>query len=339
MQISMKVLMMNMKMHYLLNIAKKLYPFKQDIKTSSHIYIYANRKNSGDFLSAKGVKLAVGVEAPEHVIEKNLPNLKTILEANQDIKLIIGGGGLLKDSFEEFWRIVLLSGTRYVCFGIGICDIKGQNSFLTDDILRKVIANAQMVWVRDSRTSALIENKYGLTVQRILCPSVFYIHRKYAATDKKKTVHGDKPRLLYTHHRKLVRTAKKGDDFIRNMVRQICKTNGFVFSEVDNICRNPARLLKQYANADIIINTRLHGCIFSYALDKPFVAISADTKIDSFVYDYCNADVLDIKQITLEKINNAIHQNMCLSPRKGDFLSNIKGITDAGNIVRTFLSQ
>lgn len=326
-------------MQYLLNIAKKLNPFKHNIKKSSvHVYIYANRKNAGDFLSAKGVKLAVGVEAPEHVIEENLPNLKTILEANQDIKLIIGGGGLLKDSFEEFWKMVLSSGAKYVCFGIGVCDVKGQNSLLSDEIFGKIITSAEQVWVRDSRTAMLIESKYGVKVQRVLCPSVFYIYKAYAGSDY-KTKLNNRPRLLYSHHKKLVRTAKKGDDFIRDIVKQICKSNGFIFSEVDNICRNPDRLLKQYANADIIVNTRLHGCIFSYALDKPFVAISADTKIESFVYDYCNAEVLDIEQLTLDKLNNAIQQRIYSSPRKDDFLYNIQRIIDAGNAVRSLLSQ
>jgi polysaccharide pyruvyl transferase WcaK-like protein len=262
--------------------------------------------------------------------------LKSILESHKKIKLIIGGGGLLKDSFEEFWRTVLLSGAKYVCFGIGVCDIKGQNSLLPDDIFREVITKAERLWVRDSRTSMLIEKKFGLKVQSVLCPSVLYIHKKYSESDYKKKQRNS-PVLLYTHHKKLVRSLNKGDDFIRNIIKQICNNEGFIFSEVDNITGNANKLLKQYADADFIINTRLHGCVFSYALDKPFVAISADTKIDSFVHDYCNATVLDMEHLTTEKLAKAIQQRMNSSPRKSDFQQNIEEIKRAGNLIKTFL--
>ncbi len=326
-------------MQYLLNTAKKLNPFINKLeKLPEFLYIYANRKNAGDFLSAQGIKLAVGLNGREQVIEKELNNLKNILESNKSTKLIIGGGGLLKDSFEEFWRIVLLSGAKYVCFGIGVCDIKGQNNLLPDNIFRKVIANAEQAWVRDSRTLMLIEEKFEVKVQRVICPSVLYIHKKCLESEYKQKSR-NRPVLLYTHHKKLVRTANKGDDFIRKIVKQICNNERFIFSEVDNITRNADKLLRQYANSDIIVNTRLHGCVFSYALDKPFVAISADTKVDSFVHDYCNADVIDVKQLTIESLTQAIQRRMNSSPRKDDFLSNIEGIKETGRIVRGFLSK
>jgi hypothetical protein len=62
---------------YLLNIAKKLNQFNQNINKSTELlYIYANSKNAGDFLSAKGIQLAVGIDAPQHCIEKKLYDFK-----------------------------------------------------------------------------------------------------------------------------------------------------------------------------------------------------------------------------------------------------------------------
>jgi exopolysaccharide biosynthesis predicted pyruvyltransferase EpsI len=325
-------------MQYLLTIAKKLNSFKQNIKQSSvHIYIYANRKNAGDFLSAKGIKMAVGINGKEEVIEKNLNKLKNTFEKNKDLKLIIGGGGLLKNSFEEFWQTVLHFNLKYVCFGIGVCDIKGQNSLLPDEIFKEVVINAENFWARDSRTSMIIESKYGVKTKQVLCPSVLYIYKKYGNLNYKRF--GTKPILLYSHHKGLLRASKKEDNFIRNVLKKICKNNNFIFLEVDNICKNPDTLLKQYITADIIVSTRLHGCIFSYALNKPFIAISADLKIESFVHDYCDAEVFDVNEITEERLNRAVNQKIYSSPRKEDFLYNVHKIIDAGNAIRTSLFE
>jgi len=94
-------------MRYLLNTAKKLYPFKQHIKTSGPIYVYANQKNAGDFLSAKGVKLAVGIGGTDCIIEDNNFNSLITNHRNKRLKLLIGGGGLLIRTFESFWHMLL----------------------------------------------------------------------------------------------------------------------------------------------------------------------------------------------------------------------------------------
>ena len=316
----------------LLNAIKRLYPAAEKGAGQHPVYVFANRRNAGDLLSAKGVRLAVGLKGEDYLIEENNPRRISELSARQEALLIIGGGGLFMDAFSPFWEATVASGIKYVLFGVGVCDIRGKKSLPPDSLLRSVVAGAERIWMRDSRSVTLVEDICGVSPSRVLCPSVYYITQKCPARNERRR--GDKSRVLYVHHRKLVQAAGRGEDFVRDIVRQVCSINGFDFSEVDNICRNPDRLLEKYDRSDIIVSTRLHGCIFSYALNKPFIAVSADNKIDSFADDYCDAAVVEMKDISPDIVNTLLQQRGSIMPRKDTFSSCLEGIKDAGEIIR-----
>ena len=322
----------------LLNALRKLYPFEGKADITRPVYVFANRRNAGDLLSAKGVKLAVGVKGTDYIIEGNSPQqfLKSFVGKN--VRLIIGGGGLFMDTFSPFWEATISSGIKYVLFGVGVCDIRGKKSLPPDSLLRSIVLCAEKIWVRDSRSVTLIENICGIKPSSVICPSVYYVHQKYPAPLKRNE--GSRPRVLYVHHRKLVRTANRGEDFVKNIVQEVCSLDGFDFSETDNICRNPDRLLEKYIRSDIIVSTRLHGCVFSYALNKPFIAISADNKIDSFIDDYCNAVVVEMKNLSPDILNKLVGQRLSILPRKETFPSYLEGIKNAGELIkRLFINE
>ena len=312
---------------YLMKFLKKIPHSQEHLDFSLPIYVYANRKNAGDFLSARGVKTAVGIEGTDLLIEDN--HLQVFLKhhGEKKAKMIIGGGGLLKDTFQPFWEMILSSKARYFIFGVGVCDIKTKGSLLPDEVFRNVILKAKAVYVRDSWTSSLIETKFGIKVHQILCPSILDIYSRFQCCQKRWP---KQPKLLYVHHKKLIQLSNHSEYFVRDIVKNICTMNKFIFLEVDNICRNPDILLQQYIHADFIISTRLHGCVFSYALNKPFIAISADHKIDSFVHDYCNSSVLDINKLSLDSLNDIIHFGLSIPPRKDDFSLHLDTIKRAG---------
>lgn len=297
------------------------------------VYVYANRKNAGDLLSAKGVQSVVGLKGQEYIIEGNDTRkfLKSFREKN--VKLIIGGGGLLHKAFADFWQALVLSQMQYLLFGIGMCDIKTKNSMLPDMLLRQVISGAEHIWVRDSASAALLEDRCGRKPSTIPCPSIHYIVKKYASLAG-ENVKSRRQTLLYVHHRKLVHTADRSDDFVRNIARKICDDNAFLFTETDNICSDPSKLLLKYLQADFIISTRLHGCIFSYALNKPFIAISADRKIDAFVHDYCNASVFDMHELMPTRLRSAATMDALQPPRRDDFPILMQEIEKAGEFIR-----
>ena len=317
----------------LLRFLKERHPLKKSSAISGPVYVYANQKNAGDLLSAKGIQAAVGVEGAEYLIEDGRPHNFLRSEKVKQRKLIIGGGGLLMDVFEPFWQELLSSGSGYMLFGVGACNIRGRARLLPDKLLKDIVLNAWHVQVRDSMTADLIEAACGIKPLRTLCPSVYYVINKYNATPVKKDKRC-RTKLLYVHHRKLVETAGQGENFVKDMVKTICRLNDFIFVETDNMSGNIDKLMGRYINSDIIISTRLHGCIFSYALNKPFVAVSADSKIDSFAHDYCSSAATDINRISADMLNSIVLQRLSLSPRRDDFLSFVEEIRLAGEFIK-----
>jgi hypothetical protein len=317
----------------LLNTLKERYYFRKASGQACPVYVYANRKNAGDFLSAKGIQAVVGLKGPEYLIEGN--DMQTFLKSFRDknVNLIIGGGGLLHGAFADFWEALELSGKPYLLFGIGVCDIKNRNSLLAETLLKQVILRAEHAWVRDSLTADLFHRICGRKPYTVLCPSVHYIVKHYASLVEKKVKSG-KQTILYVHHRKLVHASGQREDYVRDAVRKICEHQGFMFKETDNVGSDPEKLLLKYLHADIIVSTRLHGCIFSYALNKPFIAVSADRKIDSFVHDYCNAPLLEMHELTADSLCSALGNAVLRLPRRDDFPILLDGIEKTGAFIR-----
>ena len=64
---------------------------------------------------------------------------------------------------------------------------------------------------------------------------------------------------------------------------------------------------------DAIISIRLHGNILAYILNKPFLALSYDKKIDNFMQDINNDNIIDLKNFNkegfFEKLNNFLYKS------------------------------
>ncbi|MDD4890407.1 MAG: hypothetical protein PHU85_10800 [Phycisphaerae bacterium] len=251
-------------------------------------YCCANRLNVGDYLSMLGVERLMGLPGRElYMEEKGLFNRRTFhgklarIQAEDD--LLIGGGGLLKDSFERYWRDILRLHEerrfRMCLFGVGTCEPKrpGADAGLPQNIIDAIFDRARIAYIRPPLDRLGAGGKARVT----LCPSIGYL------ADRAADAHSSPPephnRLLYVAHARLAGPSQT--DRIRTALQDFCKERRWGYDETDNRVSRTCDLtciLGKYEAASHVVTSRLHGYIISRALRKRVVAISADRKIDAF---------------------------------------------------------
>src|SRR5688500_17280559 len=107
-------------------------------------HVFANRSNIGDWLSARAIQTLIG-DAPISEYLCDEPFIPTTLErlrhAEPQDLIVIGGGGLFMDYFEEFWIGFRIIAERvpFVIWGVGCCDMKRQNSRLPMPLLEEIV--------------------------------------------------------------------------------------------------------------------------------------------------------------------------------------------------------
>ena len=133
------------------------------IGNSPVAYIYANKRNVGDYISYCGIRQLVGLDGPElfsspewsQSLQIHLNNIK---ERNPECILVIGGGGLLQPVFIPFWNIILNSELRFIALGIGLNHMKGRE-VLDQAIIDNIISKSEFFSVRDDSTLNNISNE------------------------------------------------------------------------------------------------------------------------------------------------------------------------------------
>jgi polysaccharide pyruvyl transferase WcaK-like protein len=242
-------------------------------------HVFACKSNIGDWLSARAIQVLL---APLPVVEHlcDAPFRDRALSALQRLSptdtIVIGGGGLLMDYFDPFWAALLPIAARVptVIWGVGLCDHEHGESRPDRSVVQSVFAAAKVASVRDDLTVAFLD---GRVEGPVACPSMTLLSPAAAA----------RPGVLHVHHRGL----GTEDRYlaIRSTLAEFAASVGGALDELNNrIPDGDARamdaMLDRYRAADVVVSSRLHGCIIAVALGKKTLAIPGDRKVESFMH-------------------------------------------------------
>lgn len=255
-------------------------------KSPNIVYVFANKRNIGDFISHLGVKHIVGQEGPFMLcspVGKMLykSHINSLKKYSPDTHLVIGGGGLLQGVFTDFWTTVLASGLRYSLVGVGINKMSGRTN-LSDDLLSDIIINADIVSIRDQLTFDEISN-HRSDIKINVCPSVNYVK-----SIKHSLVTKPQQRLLHMIHPSDLRLAGIDKIELTDVVKTIAMKLNLHYEEFSNMGNDHLQALELVNSSSLVITSRLHGAIMSYALETPFIAIYCDDKVQSFIETHTN---------------------------------------------------
>lgn len=244
-------------------------------------HVFANRSNIGDWLSALAIRSLINQPTKEHLcdgsyIEETLQELAMLSPSDF---VIIGGGGLWMDYFTPFWTgfRALRGKVRYALWGVGVCSHKDRltSSCANPDLLRDLVEHSEACSVRDVLSSRHVAPSKA---QVIPCPAINWIRRN-ASKWNGNVLCVEHPDLLSEQDIRRVRT----------VARSYAEATGRKFEVTRNII--PAGhygelhdILLAYDAADVVVTSRLHGCIIGLACGKKVVAVSNDKKIESFMY-------------------------------------------------------
>ncbi len=240
-------------------------------------HVFACKSNVGDWLSARAIQALL---APDDVIEylcdePFIPDTLAQLERVQPTDVVvIGGGGLFMDYFTPFWDGLLrMDPWPQVCiWGVGYCDIKDRPSRAPDGLLRRVVQRSTLCYVRDELTRAYLAGE-SLPAP-IPCPAISAVPSSTR-----------QPQVLHAMDYAVVGEA--GYEATRAAATEFASRTGRGYSETNNLIPDGdeaalAHLLNLYS-ADVLVSSRLHGCIIGLASGCSVVAIAGDRKVESFM--------------------------------------------------------
>jgi polysaccharide pyruvyl transferase WcaK-like protein len=74
---------------------------------------------------------------------------------------------------------------------------------------------------------------------------------------------------------------------MRAKAQAVAEATGRTYRETSNRFENGEAGLEQtlraYERSDLVLSSRLHGCVMAFAMGRPALAVSGDGKIDSFM--------------------------------------------------------
>ena len=241
-------------------------------------HVFANRSNVGDWLSARGIQsLLDPPEITEHLCDQPFidETLAALAAANQQDLIVIGGGGLFMDYFEPFWEGFSEIATRvpFCIWGVGYCDMKRENSRPTQKLIEKIVELSRFCVVRDELTRKYLSR--CKIRPPVACPTVTVIE-----------VQPQQYGLLHVDAYDNV--GPKIYEEMNLVGRKFAAQTRRPFREINNIIsggRQSALLntLNLFAQADLVLSGRLHGCIIALAMGRKVLAVSGDRKIESFM--------------------------------------------------------
>ncbi|MCA9050709.1 MAG: polysaccharide pyruvyl transferase family protein [Planctomycetaceae bacterium] len=226
--------------------------------------------------------------------------------------VFIGGGGLLHRNFDPFWEEIVKLQIPLILFGIGINCIPGQREETADGTMQRIAAAADFVHVRDRYTKSRLQEANGrLDICEGLCPSVNFLISRTARIPQSGS------HLFHVMHPTDLRMAGIDSEQLRRNLRTLANQMGLVYEEATHMSGCTNSLLKKYARAGLVVSSRLHGCIFSFAMGKPWIAIGCDQKVRHFTESHCpeahvlGRDDLINDGLTLELANSIRNGSIC----------------------------
>jgi hypothetical protein len=255
------------------------------------VYIYANKRNVGDYISHLGVKTIVNIDGPSSFCSPAyLKQLEKYRSRNPDVMLVIGGGGLFLDAFTEFWNLVLATKLKYCVVGVGITKMYGRKE-MPPHTLKNVIASASYALVRDSESiNRLGSYAQSGSVMMSVCPYLNCFSRAFW----NKASHNNRL-LLHMVHPSDLRLAETQLDIITRNLKAIATKLGLTYAEHSNMSANHKKCLHGVRNARIAVSIRLHRCIMSYGMGILFLPLYCDYKMESFVMTPAKVNGIEAK--------------------------------------------
>lgn len=245
-------------------------------------HVFANRSNIGDWLSARGIQRLLREFEPDLEIIEHLCDLPFVADtlarleqAQPDELIVVGGGGLFMDYFEPFWRGFepLAGRRRVVLWGVGYVDLKAERSHPSGNLLRRIVARAELAVVRDDLTRDLL----GLDLPAsIPCPSLAVVVDDHPAEQG----------VLHVNNYSTV--GAEAYDAMRAAGERFAGESGRTFRETNNRIEpgredDLAAVLDRYRRSDLVLSSALHGCVIAAAMGRPVLAVSGDRKIEGFM--------------------------------------------------------
>lgn len=257
-------------------------------------HIYANQSNIGDWLSAIGIQSLLARE-PITELFCDAPfvadTLAALAVASKGDAVVVGGGGLFMDYFTPFWegmRAIVESVPTYL-WGVGYCDLKSEPSRVPTILLAEIVARSRLCFVRDELTRSYLAS--CKLPDPVPCPSLCTVDPPEPAGHA----------LLHVDNYTTAGAA--AFDVMDATGRQFAAQTGRPYLRTNNRIQPGSRdelkaTLERYAQADLILSSALHGCVLGLAMGRKVLAVSGDTKIESFMQAAGLGDwVLDIDEL------------------------------------------
>jgi polysaccharide pyruvyl transferase WcaK-like protein len=242
-------------------------------------HVYANQSNAGDWLSARGIQSLLGLPAVrEHFCDQPFvaETLAALRQAGPQDFIVIGGGGLFMDYFVPFWEGFRSVADRvpFAIWGAGCCDRKCQPTRPPLKLVSEIVRRSRLCVVRDELTRELLA---GCKLPPpVICPTVAAVPARGGA----------QPRLLHVDHYDNVgaevyeRMVREAEEFAGRTGRSYRQTNNLIPAGHNGALQ---KTLELYASADLVLTSRLHGCIIGLATGRRVLAVSGDRKVESLM--------------------------------------------------------
>lgn len=256
-------------------------------------HLYANRSNIGDWLSAKGIqKLLSPLPVTECLCDEPFveETMRVLSSATKDDLVVIGGGGLLMDYFEPFWKAFIPVSKRvpYCLWGVGYCDHKRQKTLPAKALINEIVKNSRLCVVRDEMTWSHLNG--GCLPAPVICPSVVMID----PLPKKETGLLHVANFSSVGERAYERMRQDLQAFADKYGRTYRETNNRIAKDSD---KEMADCLLRYQKSEWVVSSGLHGCIIGLCMGLKVLAVSADRKIEGFMQAVGLKDwVLDVQE-------------------------------------------
>ena len=178
--------------------------------------------------------------------------------------------------FAPFWEGFRAIAARvpFGLWGVGYCDLKHGSSRADAGLLAGIVQRSRLCIVRDALTHAHL--RQCLLPAPVPCPALNAVPAAGGAT----------PRLLHVDHFSVV--GGEVYEFMCRTAEKFAEETGRSYRQTNNLLPAGnagalARTLDLYASADLVLTSRLHGCILALAMGRRVLAVSGDHKVESFM--------------------------------------------------------
>jgi polysaccharide pyruvyl transferase WcaK-like protein len=257
-------------------------------------HVFANRSNVGDWLSAKGIqRLLAPLPVKEYLCDEPFvpDTLDKLAKVAPDDFIIIGGGGLFSKYFNPFWSgfADIAHRVPYAIWGVGCCDIKMTDSLPPLELIERIVKYSRLCVVRDKLTRMFL--KSCNLPPAVPCPTLNAL----------EGIHTSSNGILHADHFDNIGSANF--DIVTATTETYAKINNRIYRRTNNLISAGSQsgfndVMTRYEKSDLIVSSRLHGCIIGLALGCKVLAISGDRKVESFMTAAGLADwVCDVNEI------------------------------------------